>query len=116
MSDPITEQRAQELAADGWRECPNRLRDYARCFYKRFATPSQCQCNDDKPGMQVCIALSKEGHAGFPPSIEMDMCGELADGSWVKLQNYGMRDSLEEALSAIPRLLAAWETLNQEQL
>jgi len=42
------------------------------------------------------------------------MCGELADGSWVKLQNYGMRDSLEEVIPAIPRLLAAWETLNRD--
>jgi hypothetical protein len=114
MSDPITEQRAQDLAADGWREYPNRLKDYARCFYKRFATATRCYCNDDKGGMQVCIALSREGHAGFPPGFTMDMSGELKDGSWVKLVNYGMRDSLEDSIAAIPRLLAAWEAFNQE--
>lgn len=111
---PITEQRASQLAADGWREYPDQFRHYARCFYKQFTTPSQCRCNDDKPGMQLCIALSKEGHAGFPPGFEMDLSGELQDGSWVKLCNYGMRDSLDEGLAAIPRLLAAWETLNEK--
>ena len=112
----ITQQRAQQLTADGWREYPDQFRDYARTFYKRFTTPSQCRCNDDKRGMQVCIALSIDGHAGFPPGFEIDLCGELKDGSWVKLCNYGMRDSLEEGIAAIPRLLEAWETLNREKL
>ena len=115
MSDPITNERAETLAADGWKEYPNFLHDYARCFYKRFDTPTQCHFNDDKEGLQVGIHLSKEGYAGFPPNIELEIVGELTDGSWIKLSNYEMRDSLDEVLPAIPRLLAAWETINQDK-
>lgn len=49
---------AATLLADGWREYPNQFRRYARCFYKRFDTPTRCHGNDDKPGVQIQIAVS----------------------------------------------------------
>jgi hypothetical protein len=102
MKDPI-----QYLTENGWREYPDQFRK-ARTFYKRFDTPTKCNCNNDKDGMQVCIAVSEfQGRT----SLELDLCGELPDESWVKLLNYGFREpNIETVVASIPRLLATWET------
>src|SRR3990167_5010580 len=64
------------LLADGWRECQIPLRDYARCFYKRFDTPTRFSCNDDKAGAQIQIFVGEfEGIA----SMELDLRGGLKD-------------------------------------
>jgi hypothetical protein len=94
--------------ANGWREYPDQLREYARCYYKRFDTPTRCACNDDKVGVQICVAVSKYKDQC---SYEIDLCGQLADGTWVKFQNYAMPDNLEEGLAKIPRLLSTWEAI-----
>lgn len=95
-----------QLLAAGWREYPDQFRKYARCFYKRFDTPTRCHCNDDKFGMQICFAVSE--HAGVE-SIEADLCGELADETWVKISPYSLPKDLAGCLATIPRLLATWE-------
>jgi len=114
MSDPneTTQARAERLVADGWKEWPDQFRDYARCFFKRFDTPTRCHGNSDKHGIQVCVAISshKEWH-----SYEIDLAGELADGTWIKLHAWAMPPKLEDGLATIPRLLAAWENLNQDK-
>lgn len=96
----------QTLKADGWIECQDMFRKYATCLYKRFDTPTRCACNDDKPGMQVCVAVSH--HDKFM-SYEIDLTGELLDGSWIKLHNYSLRQDIEKGLATIPKLLATWE-------
>jgi len=108
--------KAQEiytkLLADGWREYPDQFRQYARCFYKRFDTPTRCACNDDKSGMQVCIAVSEyESKANY----EIDLCGELPDGTWINLHNYTMPESIDDGLAKITRLLAVWEFITSHQ-
>lgn len=94
------------LEREGWREYPDQFRKYARCFFKRFDTPTRCRCNDGKAGMRVCVAVS---HHEKCWSYEIDLCGELPDGTWIKLHNYGMPSDIEAGLAAIPRLLATWE-------
>lgn len=94
------------LERDGWKECPDQFRKNSRCFYKRFDTPTRCRCNDDKVGIQVCVAVS---HHGKWWSYEIDLHGELPDGTWIKLHNHGMPPTIEAGLATIPRLLATWE-------
>jgi len=97
----------QYLEQDGWLKFRNRLKPHAQCFYKRFATPTRCNCNNDKEGMQVCVNVY-ELNGVF--SFEIDLCGEAKGGTWLELKNYSLSPNIEEALAAIPRLLATWET------
>ncbi len=94
------------LASEGWREYPDQFRKYARCMFKQFDTPTRCACNSDKEGMQVCIAVSEwQGKESY----EIDMHGQLADWTWIKLHNHGMPEDIKAGLATIPRLLATWE-------
>ena len=94
------------LLSDGWKEYPDQFRKYARCFFKRFETPTRCACNNDKEGMQVCVSVSEyDGRASY----EIDLHGELPDETWIKLQNHGMPNDIKAGLATIPRLLATWE-------
>lgn len=96
----------RKLIDDGWREYPDGFRKYARCFYKRFDTPTRCRCNDDKAGMQVCCAVSE---FRWRVSYELDLCGELQDGTWIKLHQWATPEDVEQGLAVIPRMLATWE-------
>lgn len=103
-----TEYSTNFLFVQGWREYPDQFRRHARCFFKRFKTPTPCACNYDKPGMQVCIAIS-DGFEGRE-SFEIDLVGEVPNGTWVKLHQYGLPKEIESVLRLIPGLLALWET------
>ena len=94
------------LEANGWHEYSYVLRPESRCFYKYFSTPTPCACNDSKPGLQVGVACAEiQGHVMY----DLDICGELPDGSWVKVAQWGLHDGIEEGLKVIPRMLSAWE-------
>lgn len=101
----------QLLEDTGWKRYPDQFREYAACMFKRFDTPTRCHFNDDKEGIQVCIAVSD--HLANHASIEVDVSGELSNGTWIKLHNYAFGSDINKALAAVPRLLAAWETLNK---
>jgi len=100
----------QYLQDNGWREYPDQIRKTARCFYKRFDTPSKCNCNNEKEGLQVCAGVS---HWDGFESVELDIAGELPDESWIQLKGYGFKSNtdIESIIATIPRLLAAWETM-----
>jgi hypothetical protein len=102
MKTPI-----EYLQQNGWTEFPDQFRTHARCFAKRFETPTRCNCNDDKRGMQVVIAVSNRDGK----NCEIDICGELPDETWMQLKNYGMPDDIENTVAKIPRLLIAWEAM-----
>jgi hypothetical protein len=95
-----------QLEALGWTECPNALQPEARCFFKRYATPTLCRLNDDKPGMQVCIAIHE-----WPDSwgFNIELQSELPDGTWMKLHHHGFPQDIAAGLASIPRLLSTWE-------
>ena len=101
----------EQLQAEGWREYPNQFKKYARCFYKRFDTPTRCAENDDKFGAQIQIAVSDGMYHSV--SLELELCGGLKDGSWLSIHNYGLPKTVEEVTALIPRLLAIWEAANQ---
>ncbi len=99
------------LTENGWVEYPDRFRETTRCFFKRFDTPTRCRCNEDKPGIQVCIEMGfREGVVSF----EIDLSGELSDGTWVSIKNYATPKDINDVLAKIPRLLLAWESFNNE--
>ena len=96
----------QHLKNEGWIESPNRLKPTSRCFYKRFDTPTRCNLNNGKAGIQVVINVSQwEGRESF----EIEICGEAKDESWIQMLNYGYIVSIEDGLKTIPRLVAMWE-------
>ncbi len=98
-----------DLLADGWREYPNQFRKYARCFYKRFDSPTRCHCNDDKPGMQIQISVSE--HAGRA-SMELELCAGLKDETWLNIHNHSLPKTVKAVTALIPRMLAVWESAN----
>ena len=98
----------EKLIEQGWKECPNQLKKYARCVYKQFETPTCCHCNNDKTGIQVEISVVES--AG---SCELELGGELADGTWMRLHNHGLPNDLNFVLALIPRMLATWEAANK---
>ena len=115
--DPVVATRKSVLAcddllADGWREYPDQFKRYARCFYKQFDTLTRCHRNDDKPGMQIEIAVS-DGYAGGV-SMEIELCAGLKDETWLKIQNYSLPKTEKEVTVLIPRLLAMWEAANNK--
>jgi len=56
--------------------------------------------------MQICVAVSEyEGRTSY----ELDLNGELPDGTWLKLHNHSMPEDIEAGLATIPRLLSTWE-------
>lgn len=103
MSDNI-----EFLNREGWREYPDHFRKHACCFFKRFKTPTRCLCNTNKDGMQVCVAVSNFNGG---ESYEIDLCGQIANGTWVKLHQYALPEKIEDGIAMIPQLLAAWELL-----
>lgn len=83
-------------------------------FYKQYETPTRCALNDGKSGQQVSIHVGTLNiHDEDCATIEMEVCGELTDGTWVKLQNYSLPKNVPAVLAMIPRLLHAWEAVNQ---
>lgn len=90
----------------GWTECRDQFRPEARCFFKRHATPTRCALNDDKPGMQVCIAIHTHEQWW---SFSIEVHGQLVDGTWIKLHQHGFPADLEAGLASISRLLSTWE-------
>ena len=97
----------ERLLTDGWREYPDHLTHRsARCFYKRFDTPTPSQRNRERLGVQICLPVYEhEGRASF----NLDLTAELPDGSWIRFHNYSLPSDLEACLKLIPRLLATWE-------
>lgn len=94
------------LIDQGWREYPDQFRTHARCFYKRHETPTRCACKDGKPGLQVGVFVS---HLLDRESYEMEVAGELSDGTWLKIYQWSMPDDIRDGLSRIPRMLSSWE-------
>ena len=90
----------EQLENEGWKEYPDHFRNYARFFYKRFDTATRCNGNDDKPGMQVKIAVSEHAER---TSLELELCAGLKDETWLRIHNYSVPNTVEEATKLIPR-------------
>jgi len=98
------------LLEQNWKECPNQFKQYARCFYKYFETPTSCHCNNDKTGIQVEVSVAEWQGTG---SCELELSGELVDGTWMRLHNHGLPRDIDAVLALIPRMLMVWEASNK---
>lgn len=111
MSTPVpsaslpTDLRAA-FTALGWRKDKDQFRPYADMFWKRIPTPTPCRQNREKEGIVIAVYISELQGV---QSAEMELVGELPDGSWIKLFNYSLPKTAEEILAVIPRMLATWE-------
>ena len=108
-SDKSAQSACNGLLADGWREYPDQFKKYARCFFKRFNTPTRCSGNDDKPGMQIQISVSEFNGL---VSMELELCAGLKDDTWLKIQNYALPRTVKEVTDLIPRILVMWESIS----
>ena len=91
------------LIEHGWKESYDP--DKKRIYYKAFETPTRCGCNYDKDLQVICTPWKHRETESF----ELDICGELPNGTWIQFKLYSLPSELEEALTQIPILLAAWE-------
>jgi len=98
------------LLEQGWKEYPNQFKKYSRSFYKYFETPTSCHCNNDKTGIQIEISVSEWQGA---ESCELELGGELADGTWMNFHNHGLPKDIDAVLALIPRMLSVWEASNK---
>jgi hypothetical protein len=98
------------LLEQNWKEYPSQLKKYARCFYKQFETPASCHCNNDKTGIQVEVSVVEWEGTG---SCELELGGELVDGTWMRLHNHGLPRDIDAVLALIPRMLMVWEASNK---
>lgn len=81
--------------------------------YRRFPGARPCECNDDKPGVQIVIeptVIQVNGNTWV--GVSVDLTGEVG-GRWFKLSCYSLR--AEELLDQLPvveaSLVAAWTAL-----
>lgn len=100
-----------ELLASGWREYPNEFNPHERSFFKTVETITRFRANADKRGISIRLAVSNYNNVN---TDELDLRrGELADGTWIMLLNYGLPKTVIEVTALIPRLLAVWEAANE---
>jgi len=97
-------------------ECHTRYREnecnwYA---YRRSAIEARrCECNDNKPGMQIVVKPSVMTLSGTRHrSVEIELRGEY-NAVWWNLSAYSMNpDQVPESLSFVEAsLIAAWNAL-----
>lgn len=101
-----------ELLEDGWKEFKNPFSDNQISLAKAFEGYEKCYCNAPKNKQ---VEIYKHGYAyGSEGGFEVEVCGELPDGEWVRLTAYGLcplnstKASLEEK---VIELLKAWDSM-----
>lgn len=105
---PIPSDIRAGLLSLGWRKDKDQFRSYADMFWKRHETATKSHPNSDRDGANIIIYVSEFNGV---QNAEMELVGELPDGTWVKLLNYGLPKTTPEILATIPRMLATWECM-----
>lgn len=106
------------LANNGWKVGEWWEPDYCTGkWYRQFPeVEPRCQCNDDKPGVQLVLREHSRAFRGsYHTQYELELCAEAADGVWVELKAYSipggeLRDVIE---SQIAKLIRAWKAANE---
>ena len=102
----------QTLRDDGWEEYRGILEHYCTTFYKMFPTKTPCRYNGDKKGIWVCLSVAPKTGAEGEFTYSIDIRGQLADGSWIKFEQWSLPKDIKDVLKVIPRMLALWEAAN----
>lgn len=98
-----------KLKADGWKTV-RYPKDSKTLYYKAFPGHRVCRCNDDK-NKQVEVYYYSRPYAGnMQDSFEIECAGELADGTWLKLQSYALVKPTYEIINKkVSDLLELWD-------
>lgn len=83
-------------------------------WYKPYDTKRRCQCNNDKPGIQIVVYGWEMKHDWDYKSFEIELCAEPNDNEWVSFKVYGIKDeNIFDVLEPqIQKLICAWEAIN----
>ena len=100
-----------QLLNEGWRQGSSRNL-VTDVFYKIFPSEYLCRAND-RQGIEIEIRTLSEHFSSGDATVSLHLRGELEDGSWFYLQNFGISTDLNKCLSKIPRLIAIWEATNE---
>jgi hypothetical protein len=106
------------LETQGFRcvEDPTRYRENECNWYayrRSELEARRCECNDNKPGMQIVVKPSAMALNGTQHrSVDIELCGE-AGAVWWKLSAYSLNpEQVPEALPYVENaLIAAWNAL-----
>lgn len=105
----------EALVRAGFRTGPDPIGNSNWLAYRQTDdTVRRCECNSDKPGVQVVVRLFETTLTGKTwRSAEIDITGE-AGGRWYRLTCYGIdEDQLLADLPAIEgALVRAWQALS----
>lgn len=104
-------QLSGDLLNSGWKESPGQFKEHSRCFFKFYPTIIECNLNSKGRGIQICVCVTdykiREYHL---QGVSIDLAGEHKDDSWIKIENYAIKEiSLENIEKLIPRLIKSWE-------
>lgn len=107
------------LMEQGFRceESPLRYQDNGCNWYayrRSELSARRCECNDDKPGMQIVVTPSEVELNGKPyRSCEIELCGEVG-GVWWKMTACSLKpEEVPGKMSEVERaLIAAWNALH----
>jgi len=96
------------LIERGWKKCKHRfsIQHESEFWAKRYPGVPRCAGNSDKEGILLVIYVYEhEGRVSY----EIELCGEKADGAWIKLLAYAWEGGLLEVMdSQISQLLDGW--------
>lgn len=105
----------EALVRAGFRIGPDPIGSSTWLAYRRTDdTVRRCECNSDRPGVQVVVRLFETTHAGETwRNTEVDITGEVG-GRWYRLMCYGISD--DKLLAELPAiegaLIRAWQALS----
>lgn len=99
----------EKLKADGWKEYIDHSKG-GRSFYKAYPSKYAYRPSENKKELQICCTVYELMRIEF----ELEIVGELKDGTWIKLLNYGLPDNIENVLNKIPRMIKTWEIIRDE--
>lgn len=94
------------LLANNWRPYQDYEHPDSLCFWKRFPSQHRCRCNDEKEGIKVCCFVSD---LQWRVSCELELTGELPDGTWFRTSRWGLPKDLPKVLSLIPAMIRTWD-------
>jgi hypothetical protein len=96
-----------ELERRGWSVEKDRMRNDPPGWYawisQRWTGMPICHCNDKPPSLHL-RPWQVEMHGDVWRSVEFEMCGETAEGLWVKIHAYSVQ--MDEAFERLPIITA----------
>lgn len=111
----------EALETAGYRTSDNpmasRMNECQWIAYRRSNLEARsCECNDDKPGMQLVVEPSQYSINGtVHRGVEVELRGEAAE-TWWTLKAYALKpETFFEQIDGVERrLIAAWNALEVE--